>query len=145
MISIIIKDSFIAYYPSISFRIGMQIIITCKIIISHYLTRILRKTINSQMCSNPQTTAICLLNRMNDIVTQRLFHWEIRTKDLDTFPIITIHAIISAKPHQPCFILIEAKHSTIRKPLLIIDFPKKISIFTRISPTDQRTNKCKKA
>lgn len=32
-----------------------------------------------------------------------------------------------------------------RKPLLIIDFPKKISIFTRISPTDQRTNKCKKA
>ena len=74
MISIIIKDSFIAYYPSISFRIGMQIIITCKIIISHYLTRILRETINSQMCSNPQTTAICLLNRMNDIVTQRLFH-----------------------------------------------------------------------
>lgn len=130
MISIVIEDSFISYYPGISFRIGMQMIIACKIIISHYLTRILRKTIDSQMGSNPQTTAVCLLDRMNDIVAQRLWFRKVRTKGFHTFAIVTIDAIVSAKPHQACFILIETKHSTIGKPLLIIYFTEKISVFT---------------
>ncbi len=96
------------------------------------------------MCSYPQATAVCLLNRMNNVIAQRLLFRKVGTKHFHTFPIVTVYPIIGTKPHQSLIILKKTKYGAIGQSLLIVYLLEKIGILYIVSYANQWTNQCDK-